>query len=161
MFLVHDDQPQGFQGGKNSGSGPHHDRGFPRLDASPLIQPLPGGKTAVEDSYFFTKPGTEAPFHLGHQTDFRYQDQGLTVLGEGFLRRPQIYFRFPRTGDSVKKQRLVSSVAQCPFDFDQGLLLLSGQINRPFFNAKNFPQGVSKTGLFPDLQQAFPTPLVE
>ncbi len=77
VFLIDDDQAQGFDRGKDGGTRADGDAGAALANLVPLIVPFAGGKMAVQHRHQGsqrpgTEPGLEAFDRLGRKRNLRH-----------------------------------------------------------------------------------------
>ena len=107
VFLVDDNQPQVPVRQEYGGSYPEHDG----IRIRPVLPPPHFGTGVVRHSRVVdTHPVAEyppQPLHdLHRQGDFRQQVQHLFSLPYRFFHQMDIYFRFPRRGDSLQQHAI-------------------------------------------------------
>ena len=103
LLLIQHDEAQILQGGKHSGAGANHHPGLPRLDALPLVVPLPCSQGGVEDGHLLPEMGGEQPHKLGSQGDLGHQHQGGAAPPERLVDQFQIDLGFSAAGDAVEQ----------------------------------------------------------
>ena len=104
LLLVHHDEAQVFQGGKNGGPGAQHHADFSPADALPLVVALRHFQGTVEHGGLFTEIGTKLPHHLGSQHDLRHQHHGRLSQCQCFLNQPQINLGLAAAGHAPQQR---------------------------------------------------------
>ena len=103
LFLVQNDEPQGFAGGKHRRTGANHHSGLSPADPVPLVIPLAFTEAAVKHRHQVLKPGGKQSQKLGGQSDLRNQKHGASAPVQTFLNEPDINRCFSRAGDAVQQ----------------------------------------------------------
>ena len=125
MFLIHHDQFQVGEGGKQGRSGADSDFDFPLPHFHPFIEPFPVRQPAVQNADHFPEPGTEAVDRLGSEGDFRHQHNGIAAFFQNMSDCLQIDFRLSAASDTMKKQNVFVCRMICHLkDFVQRLFLV-------------------------------------
>ena len=106
MFLIHHDQFQVGEGGKQGRSCADSDFDFSLTHFHPFIEPFPVRQPAVQNTDHVPEPGAEAVDRLGSEGDFRHQHNGIAAFFQNMPDRLQIDFRLAAASDAVKKQNM-------------------------------------------------------
>jgi hypothetical protein len=108
MFLIDDDQTEGFQRGEDGAAGSDDDAGAAAGDAVPFIVAFAVGEVTVEDGDAGReggKPAAEAFDGLRGQGDFGDEDEGGAAAIDGMAHALQIHFCFAATGHAEEEER--------------------------------------------------------
>ena len=143
VLFVHHHHPQAGEWGKDGGPDPHHDVGFPRPDAKPLIEPLARRQRTVKQGDPVPEAGPESFRSPGGEGDLRDEDQRLPSLFDHPVNRLQVYLGFAAAGHPEEEERHVALCGSRSLDLGKGLPLGSGEGKGVGWGDRNIPEGVA------------------
>ena len=130
VLLIHNDDAEVFERGKNRAAGADDDPGCPAVDLVPLVVALAVGEVAVQDGDLLLhvrEAGLEPLDRLRRQRDFRHENQRGAPVIDRLADRAQVDLGLPRTGHAEKQDRLRGRVRHRLLDRLQSDLLLGIQ----------------------------------
>ncbi len=102
MFLVHHNDPDVFQGGKQGRPRPHHHLDFASCRRFVHPAALASGKPTVDSGHLVSKTSLNAGQGLGCEGNFGQKKESIAAQFEGLFDDCQIDFGFSAAGDPVQ-----------------------------------------------------------
>ena len=155
MLLIYNYKSRFCQRGKNRRPGTDHNICFSLCNPVPLVKPLPGSKTAMEQSHPGTESAQKMSFKLRSKGYFRHQNQyGFSQL-KGSRCSLKVHLSLAAAGDTMQQKGRKNTFFQRRDNTVQRLNLFPGQCFRDITFQKTFTKRVPVHLLFFDKNKIF------